>query len=158
MSAFNGNISTATAQGLGTTPIQPREARVVPNSGGAAAPSLFRDQLNALQQTPFGQPISRPAGLPLPMGPPEAAPAALKFSNHAIDRMRTRGIHFSPDDMGKIQNGVAKAEAKGARNTLLLTEQAAMIVSIKDKTVVTVMDKAQLKENVFTNIDSTIMV
>ena len=72
--------------------------------------------------------------------------------------MRARGIRFSPEDMGKIQNAIGKAESKGARNTLLLTDEAAMIVSMKDKTVVTVMDKAQLKENVFTNIDSTVMV
>jgi flagellar operon protein len=106
----------------------------------------FRDQLSALSN----QPTTRPAGQPVS--------AELKFSNHAVDRMRARGIRFSPEQMGKIQNAVGKAESKGARNTLLLTDEAAMIVSVKDKTVVTVMDKAQLKENVFTNIDSTVMV
>lgn len=151
MSAFNPNITTG-ANAAATTPVGPREPRVIQSSGGSAQ-NLFRDQLNALQQTPFAPPSAPPPNAAAPI-----EPAALKFSNHAVDRMRTRGIHFSPEDMGKIQNGVAKAEAKGARNTLLLTEQAAMIVSIKDKTVVTVMDKTQLKENVFTNIDSTIMV
>ena len=106
----------------------------------------FRDQLSALSD----QPTTRPAGQP--------ASTALKFSNHAVDRMQARGIRFSPEQMDKIQNAIGKAESKGARNTLLLTDEAAMIVSVKDKTVVTVMDKAQLKENVFTNIDSTVMV
>ena len=83
---------------------------------------------------------------------------ALKFSNHAVDRMQTRGIRFSPDDMTKIENAAAKAQAKGAKNCLLISDQAALIVDLKDKTVVTIMDKANLKENVFTNIDSTVMI
>jgi flagellar operon protein len=107
----------------------------------------FREKLNALSNQPTARPATQPG-----------APAALKFSNHAIDRMQARGIRFSPEQMGKIQNAIGKAESKGARNTLLLTDDAAMIVSVKDKTVVTVMDKTQLKENVFTNIDSTVMV
>src|SRR5262245_1194941 len=76
--------------------------------------------------------------------------AQLKFSNHAVDRMQSRGIRFSPEEMGKIEQAAAKAGAKGAKNCLLISDQAAMIVSLKDKTVVTVMDKTNLKENVFT--------
>jgi flagellar operon protein len=60
--------------------------------------------------------------------------------------------------MTKIEGAVNKAAAKGAKDTLLLTDASALIVSVKDKTVVTVMDKAQLKDNVFTNIDSTVMI
>lgn len=82
----------------------------------------------------------------------------LKFSNHAVDRMQARGIRFSPEDMAKIGSAVQKAQAKGAKQCLLLADQAALIVSLKDNTVVTVMDKANLKENVFTNIDSTVMI
>lgn len=84
--------------------------------------------------------------------------ATLKFSNHAVDRMQARGVRFSPEEMGKIEQAAAKALAKGAKNCLLISDQAALIVDLKDKTVVTVMDKANLKENVFTNIDSTVMV
>lgn len=86
------------------------------------------------------------------------ASAALKFSNHAVDRMQARGIRFSPEEMGKIESAVSKAASKGSKETLLLTDAAALIVSVKDKTVVTVMDKASLKENVFTNIDSTVVI
>ncbi len=58
----------------------------------------------------------------------------------------------------RIGQAIDKAAAKGSRNTLLITDQSALIVSVKDKTVVTVMDKSNMKENVFTNIDSTVMV
>lgn len=84
--------------------------------------------------------------------------AALKFSNHAVDRMQSRGIRFSPEEMGKIESAVGKAAAKGSKEALLLTDAAALIVSVKDKTVVTVMDKTSLKDNVFTNIDSAVMI
>lgn len=82
----------------------------------------------------------------------------LKFSNHAVDRMQARGVRFSPEEMGKIEKAAAKAAAKGSKECLLITDQAAMIVSLKDKTVVTVMDKNNLKDNVFTNIDATVMI
>jgi len=82
----------------------------------------------------------------------------LTFSNHAVERMKLRGVQFSPAELNNINNGIEKARAKGAKESLLLTDSAAMIVNIKNNKVVTVMDKANMKENVFTNIDSTILV
>ncbi len=123
------------------------QTRTSNNRGGDVAGSLFKDQLAALQDT-----------MAPTLGAKPAQVSALKFSNHAIDRMQARGIRFSPEDMAKFESAMGKAEAKGAKNTLLLSDAAAMIVNIKDKTVVTVMDKSNLKENVFTNIDSTVMV
>jgi flagellar operon protein len=118
-----------------------------PNTRGVGADnSVFRDQLSALQNV-----------MPSTSNP-SAATSPLKFSNHAIDRMQARGIHFSPEELLRIEGAVNKAAAKGAKDTLLLTDASALIVSVKDKTVVTVMDKAQLKDNVFTNIDSTVMI
>lgn len=86
------------------------------------------------------------------------AAGKLQFSNHAVDRMRFRGIRFSPAEMQKIEGAISKANAKGAKETLVLTDNAAMIVNVKSNKVVTVMDKANLKENVFTNIDSTVVI
>ncbi len=83
---------------------------------------------------------------------------ALKFSNHAIERMRSRGISFSPEMMKDIEGAVSKAAQKGSKDTLVLAGDSALIVSVKNNTVVTVMDKAAMKDNVFTNIDSTVMV
>ena len=82
----------------------------------------------------------------------------IKFSNHAVERMRTRGISFNPDDMQRLGDAVQRAAAKGSKDSLILMNDSALIVSVKNKTVVTVMDKNALKENVFTNIDSTIVM
>lgn len=82
----------------------------------------------------------------------------LKFSNHAVDRMQSRGITYDTDDIKRLNEAVSKAAEKGSRDTLILMNDSALIVSVKNNTVVTVMDKNALKENVFTNIDSTIVM
>ncbi len=83
---------------------------------------------------------------------------ALKFSSHAVDRIQSRGIKLQPEDLTKLNDAVAKAKTKGAKDTLVLMGDNAFVVSIKNNTVVTAMDRNALKENVFTNIDSTILV
>lgn len=83
---------------------------------------------------------------------------ALKFSNHAVDRMRSRGISMGPERLQKMAEAVDKAAKKGAKETLLMTDDSAFIVSVKNRTVITALDKATMKENVFTNIDSTVLI
>ncbi len=82
----------------------------------------------------------------------------VKFSNHAIERMKTRGISYSPEDITKLSDAISRAAAKGSKDSLVLMNDSALIVSVKNNTVVTVMDKNALKENVFTNIDSTVVL
>ncbi len=82
----------------------------------------------------------------------------LKFSQHALDRMNSRGIAFKPEDLARLNEAVDKAAKKGSKETLLLMGDNALIVSVKNKTVVTTMDREAMKENVFTNIDSTVIL
>lgn len=84
--------------------------------------------------------------------------SGIKFSNHAIERMQSRGISYNPERLQKLDEAVQKAAAKGSKDTLVLMDDSALIVSVKNNTVVTVMDKNNLKENVFTNIDSTVVL
>lgn len=92
------------------------------------------------------------------IAPLRAEMSQLKFSNHAVERMQSRGISYSPQDLTRLGEAIQKAAAKGSKDTLILMDQSALIVSVKNNTVVTVMDKNALKENVFTNIDSTIVM
>lgn len=85
-------------------------------------------------------------------------PTTLQFSNHAVERMSQRGIVFSPDQMTKIEAGARKAAEKGAKETLVLADNSALIVDLKKNMIVTVMDKNMMKENVFTKIDSTVVI
>jgi len=116
-------------------------------SGGPS----FADMLGGLDST-------QAAGLKAQM--PSAVPGgeSVRFSNHAVERMMSRGIKFSPDDMSRLNDAVGRAAAKGSKDSLVLMNDTALIVSVKNKTVVTVMDKNALKDNVFTNIDSTIVM
>jgi flagellar operon protein len=82
----------------------------------------------------------------------------LKFSNHAVERMSSRGISFSPEEITKFEAAAQKAAQKGGKEALLVSDDNALIVSLKTNTVVTVLDRNALKDNVFTNIDSTVIV
>jgi flagellar operon protein len=86
----------------------------------------------------------------------QAAP--LKLSAHAQQRLSSRQIDLTPQDWEKIQNGVDQAAAKGAREALVLTDKAALVVSVRNRTVITAVDPANMKANVFTNIDSAVIV
>lgn len=80
----------------------------------------------------------------------------VKFSNHALKRLEARNIQLSDNDLSRIQNAVDKAEAKGAKDSLVMMDKTAFIVNIPNKTVVTAIEVAESNENVFTNIDSVV--
>lgn len=82
----------------------------------------------------------------------------VKFSAHAQERLKLRAIELSSADLSRIDEAVRRAAAKGSRESLLLSEKAAFVVSVKNRTVITVVDAAHMKENVFTNIDSAVIM
>lgn len=88
----------------------------------------------------------------------QSAVDSLKFSSHAIERIQSRGIKLDPTDMKKLNDAIDKAVQKGSKETLVIMGDNAFVVSAKNKTVITAMDKNMMRENVFTNIDSTILV
>lgn len=82
----------------------------------------------------------------------------VKFSNHAQQRLKSRNIQLDSGDMQKLQGAVEKAREKGSRESLILMNDLALVVSIKNNTVITAVDGDSIKENVFTNIDSAVVV
>ena len=127
---------------------------------------------------PVGRPVQIPPGenfrsvlegissaaVPLPQeGGISAAAAALaqpglKFSAHATARLQSRNISLSSEDVAKMNAMADKAAAKGAKNSLFIMRDVAMVVSIKNRTVITAVDSDSMKENVFTNIDSAALI
>jgi flagellar operon protein len=81
----------------------------------------------------------------------------LKFSAHASARLKSRNIEVTPEIMGKLEKAVGDAQTKGARDSLIMVKNLAFIVNIPNKTVITAMDGESIKDNVFTNIDSTVI-
>lgn len=82
----------------------------------------------------------------------------LKFSHHAEVRMKQRGIQLQADSLTKIVNAVDEAASKGAIDSLIVFKDIAMIVNVPSRTVVTAMDGKQMQSNVFTQIDSAVIL
>jgi flagellar operon protein len=82
----------------------------------------------------------------------------LKFSNHAMKRLEQRGIEIKQEQMASISNAVNQAAAKGSKESLILFKDMALIVSVPNRTVVTAMDGNSMKDNVFTQIDSAVII
>ena len=117
-------------------------------------------------------PAPRPAGTPVQI-PPTGAQSfrsvleqqqrttgaqPLKFSAHAMQRLQSRNIHLSSEDMARMNAMADKAAEKGAKQSLFMLNDVAMVVSIKNRTVITAVDGDSMRENVFTNIDSAAVI
>jgi flagellar operon protein len=84
--------------------------------------------------------------------------SGIKFSAHAMDRLNQRGIVLTSEELSQLSDAVSLAESKGTEDTLVVMNDKAFIVSVKNNTVVTAMTGENIKDNVFTNIDSTVIV
>jgi flagellar operon protein len=82
----------------------------------------------------------------------------VKFSNHAEIRLEQRGIHFGTEQLNKLGTAIDNAAAKGSKDSLILIQDVALIVNIKNRTVVTAIDGSQMKDNIFTQIDSAVII
>ncbi|OFZ81598.1 MAG: hypothetical protein A3K03_04260 [Bdellovibrionales bacterium RIFOXYD1_FULL_44_7] len=82
----------------------------------------------------------------------------LKFSAHASQRLNDRKIALDTSTLAKVNDAIDRAASKGVEDTLVLTDKAALIVSVKNRTVITAMDRNQMSGNVFTNIDGAVIV
>lgn len=82
----------------------------------------------------------------------------LIISKHAKARLQQRDIHISDRSWDQIQQKVNEAKKLGVRDSLVLLDNAALIVSAKNNTVITAMDSHEAKTQIFTNINGTIVI
>lgn len=82
----------------------------------------------------------------------------LKVSKHANQRLLERNIHISDAQWQLVSDKVSEARSKGVKDSLVLMDQAALIVSAKNATVITAMDRKEANNQLFTNIDGTIVL
>jgi len=83
---------------------------------------------------------------------------SINFSRHAQSRITSREIEITDFEMSQLKRGIEKALEKGAKNSLIIINKTAFIVSIENKTVITILDQDSIKEKVFTNIDSAVLM
>ena len=88
----------------------------------------------------------------------QATRQELKISRHASERMQERNIQISDEEWQHVTNRVLEARDKGVKQPLVLLDQAALIVSAKNATVITALDRHEAKSQLFTNIDGTIVL
>lgn len=82
----------------------------------------------------------------------------LKFSKHAGIRLEQRNISLNEEQLNRLKEGTKKADKKGIKESLMIMDDMAFIVNIKNNTVITAMDRTDSNENVFTNIDGAVIV
>ena len=82
----------------------------------------------------------------------------LKVSKHANERIIERNIHISEQEWQIVSDKVFEARSKGVKQPLVLMNQAALVISAKNATVITAMDRTEAKNQLFTNIDGTILL
>ena len=103
------------------------------------------------------------------------AKSSLHFSKHANERLESRNINLSEEQMSRLNKGIMQAKEKSINESLVMMDDIAFIVNIKNNTVITAIDmdaktvsdalsdktklEGQTQErNVFTNIDGAVIV
>jgi flagellar operon protein len=81
----------------------------------------------------------------------------LQFSRHALARVQRRGIEVDQSTLTRLAEGVNRAAGKGSRDSLVLVDGTAFVVSVANRTVITAVGSQHMKDNVFTNIDSAVI-
>ncbi|EQC45383.1 TIGR02530 family flagellar biosynthesis protein [Bacteriovorax sp. Seq25_V] len=82
----------------------------------------------------------------------------INLSIHAAKRLQERNLSMDSSEYFKIKEAMEKLRSKGGRDSLVITDKAAYIVDVPGNKVVTAIDKGSIQDNVFTKIDSTVVV
>lgn len=90
--------------------------------------------------------------------PLSESPRGLHLSTHAMRRLQERNLSLDKEEYSKILSAIDKLKLKGGQDSLVITSKAAYIIDVPKNTIVTAIDKDSIGDNVFTKIDSTILM
>ena len=82
----------------------------------------------------------------------------VSFSRHANERLSSRNIRLNEEQMQRLNEGVKQAKEKSIQESLVMMDNIAFIVNVKNNTVITAIDQNTNDSNVFTNIDGAVIV
>lgn len=80
--------------------------------------------------------------------------SGLNVTAHAEKRLQERHIPFDSETKQLLGEALDELQAKGARDSLVLTGKAAFVVNVPTRTLVTAMDPTDLRDKIVTKIDS----
>lgn len=83
---------------------------------------------------------------------------SVELSAHAKRRLMQRDISLDDAERNALAEAVEQLDGKGAREAAVLRDDAAFVVNVPSRTVITAMDQTEMKERVFTQIDSAMML
>lgn len=109
------------------------------------------------QQTVNSQEFARALDRAIKQSSAAQEQGGLTFSKHALSRLQERNIMLDPESVGRLDGAIDKAAKKGSKESLIISDKAAFIVNVPKRRIITALDRAQMQENVFTNIDSTVI-
>jgi flagellar operon protein len=81
----------------------------------------------------------------------------LKLSTHAQQRIQRREIAYDEPVAARLEAAVNQAAAKGSRDSLVLVDSTAFVVSVRNRTVITAVPVSPKNDQVFTNVDSAVI-
>jgi flagellar operon protein len=82
----------------------------------------------------------------------------IKISKHAQKRLAERKIEIAEENWTKLHEKMIEAKNKGIIDSLVVMDQAALIINTKNHTVITAMDREEASSQIFTNINGTILL
>jgi flagellar operon protein len=126
-----------------------------PGAGPSTSGPSFADVLQDATSTPATEAPASASSATTAAAAPNSA--SLRFSKHAIERAQRRGIPLDAITLGRLQEGVGRIAGKGARDSLVLVDGNAFVVSVPNRTVITAVGSEHMREHVFTNIDSAVI-
>ncbi|TCT26767.1 flagellar operon protein [Melghiribacillus thermohalophilus] len=123
---------------------------------------IMDHRVHQLQNHPLtipGKPIQRKKAVgPTFQSYLDHAAGTLKVSKHAQKRMDERNIQISASTWNQIQEKVKEAKTKGVTDSIVILNQAALVVSAKNNTVITAMDRTEAGHQIFTNVNGAIIL
>lgn len=84
--------------------------------------------------------------------------SGITISKHAKQRIEHREIEIDGTTMNRLNDAMDKLSKKGSKDSLILLNQVAYIVNPQQKVIITCMDKESMQENIFSGIDSAIIL
>jgi flagellar operon protein len=138
------------------------------NGANIIKPQFSGAQLKPMTQTGAGASINQAQGAGGIINPAAksfgevfsevlARESKLTFSAHAQKRMTSRSIELSAGDYSRLDSAYTRLSQKGAKEALVMLDDKAFLVSVTNKTVITAMDKIEVRQSVFTNIDGAVI-
>ena len=129
------NVSVTTGKAQGIPQLQPTGGQQVSPRNSDFAKEL-KNQLEALNQS-----------------------SGVQFSKHAMERINERNIDLSEDNkLDRLNRAVELAGEKGSADALVMIDATAFLVSVKNNKVITTLSADDMQGNIFTNIDSTVIM